>query len=401
MPLFRARFWFSAGLGTGSGFRLFGEGLVNLEIARDAEAAELSLFFKKFQSSGPVEVRVDRRGDFFLPYRMQGDDFRTYVLRDAGETLGVVTFVLQTLWLHGRPTRVAFARDLRIAQNRKAILGWTQHFLPVLEQVRRELGAEHFFSSINKHELSAMNAFVRPRAVKRPFPRYFLFRRFNLISLHGRFPWAPKPLTSLRIRRGSKNIEDALIAYIVRKSREKDLARAWSAEELQRQLGRWKNLRLEDFYAALDARDNIVGCTASWSAGGLEDFVPMAENMNGANFRQFLKFGQFFGWTRTLTKPASRLGMEGTLDFRYLSFLWADHADVFESLAAAAYDEARPNEFLVYLQMRSDLHLRRPWTWVSAKIPSSLYCLVDPEQEPPDFLHPANDRSADLDPFFV
>lgn len=374
---------------------------MNVDIATPEQTQELSRFFKKFETNGPVDIRVDRRGDFFAPYRIQGDDFRTYVLNDETGIHGVVTFVVQEVWLQGQPTRVAFARDLRISSNRRAVMGWTKHFLPVLEELRQDLGVHSVFSSISMYDQAAMNAFTRPRTVKRPFPRYYLFRRFNLVSLHGRFPWAPKPLPSLRIRHANKHFEDALVNYVTRKSRERELGRIWSGDVFYRQLARWPGLNLEDFLIATDHADNIVGCTASWSAGGLEDYIPMNYGIGGHNFRQFLKFGHLFGWTRNITKPVHRLGLEGPLDFRYLNFLFADHEDVFESLAYTAFEEARPTEFLVYLQMRSDLHLRRPRTWVSAKIPSSLYCLVPPTQEQPEFLHPRNDRPVDLGPFFV
>ena len=57
--------------------------------------------------------------------------------------------------------------------------------------------------------------------------------------------------------------------------------------------------------------------------------------------------------------------------------------------------------FLVYAQMRSDLHLRRPLTWVTAKIPYGFYALVPPDTPTPDYLHPANERPIGIEAFFV
>lgn len=376
---------------------------MKLEIATPTQSLELAEFFRRFPLRGPVEMLVDRKPDFFKPYSIQSASHVTYTLRDERDAslLGSVTFVMDDLWVNGQPQKVAFGRDLRILETRQAVLGWTQHFLPVMNEIQTQHGAQHVFSILSQNDARALNAFVRPRLMRRPIPRYFLFRRFNLVSLHGRLPWAPTPLKSLRIRRGSPAIEDALIQYVVRKSRQRELGTLWDADRFLDRLARWDNLTLEDFLVATDAQGNIVGCCAPWSPGGIEERIPLRYNLIAHNFRQFLKFGKFFGWTRTLTKPVYRLGMEASLNFRYLSFLFADNEDIFDSLAWIAYDECRETEFIAYTQMRSDLHLRPPLSWISAKNAHGLYALVPPEQPLPDFMHPSNDRPVELEPFFI
>lgn len=375
---------------------------MKLKIASAEDSLALSDFFKQFPMGGQVEVKIDRHKNFFKAYDTQADKHITYTLRDDQDTIqGMASFLVTDLWIEGAPTTVAIGRDLRIANNRRAILSWGQHFLPVMNEVVQMFNCKHVFSILNLSEMQALNAFVRPRQLKRPIPRYFMYRRFNIVSVHGRLPLTRHPLPHLRIRRGSTQLEDALINYISKKSRQKDLATAWDQQSFQDKLERWEGLKLGDFLIALDRHDNIVGCTAPWSAGGIEDFVPLRYNLLAHNFRQFLKFGHLFGWTRPLTKPANRLIVEDTLNFRYLNFLNADNEDIFESLLWAAYEDAHQNEFLVYTQMRSEFHLRRPLGWVSGKIPFGLYCLVAPDQDPPGFLHPTNERHAELEPFFI
>lgn len=106
------------------------------------------------------------------------------------------------------------------------------------------------------------------------------------------------------------------------------------------------------------------------------------------------------GWTRTLTKPYSRLKIEAGLNFKYMNFLLADNGDIFESLLWKAFDEAQENEFLVYNQTRSEYIYRRPPNWISAKMPFGVYLLMRPDQEPPSFLHPANEKAVEMEPFF-
>ncbi len=376
---------------------------MKLDIAQAQDHTELKEFFKSFPSSGNIDLKTDRPRDFFMRYAIESDQYITYALRDekTSSIEGAASFVIKNLWVNQEETTVAFARDLRISQNRKAILSWGQHALPIMNEIEKTMNAKIFFSVLNMNEIQALNAFLHPRDQRRELPRYYLYRRFHMVSLHGRFPWCINPLPRLKIRRASTRTWDALVQYVVKKSREKNLSSTWTAEKFAEKVERWRGLDLSDFLVAMDSNENIVGCVAPWSSGGIEEFIPMSYSLRAHNFRQFLKFGRWLGWTRTLTKPFSRLKVEAPLNFRYLCFLYADNEDIFESLLHAAFDEARENEFLVYLQMRSDLTLRRPLDWVSAQSPYGLYAMIPPDRDPPEFLHPRNDQPVELEPFFV
>lgn len=373
---------------------------MKLSIAKPEDTAPLAEFFKSFPTRGLVEMKVDRDKDFFAPYSIQAEQHLTYVLRDEDKIEGHASFVIRDVLMKNAVTPVAFGRDLRISSNRRAILEWSQHFLPVMDEVFQMFKCKYLFSVLSMGEVQALNAFVRPRTLKRPLPNYHLYRRFNMVSLHGRLPWAKNPLPHLRIRHGSEANLDELIYYITQKSQARDLSTVWDTQSFHDKLERWKGLKLEDFLIAYDKHDNIVGCVAPWSSGGLQDFIPMHYSLRAHNFRQFLKFGKNFGWTRTLTKPFSRLKVEASLNFKYLNFLFAENADIFEALLWRAYNDAEENEFLVYNQMRSEYIYRRPRNWISAKMPFGVYLLLPPDSEPPEFLHPGNERSIEMEPFF-
>lgn len=373
------------------------------ELASLSDSLKLSDFFKSFPIPGHVAIQIDRKENFFEPYKIQGEMPLTYVLKDptTQEIHGMASFVCQEVSIQNKIVRISFGRDLRIAPNRKAIISWSDHFLPTMKEVQKTHQSEYCFSILNQNEIKAMNAFVRPRQMKRPMPRYFLYRKFNLISVHGKFPWASNPLPHLEIRRGSPLLEADLIEYLCEKGKSRDLAQVFNQESFYEKLVRWKGLRLEDFLIAFDNKGKIVGCTAPWSAGGIEDMIPLQYSIVGHNFRQFLKFGSLFGWTRKLTKPISRLKHEAPLVFKYLTFLNADNEDIFETLLWHAYEMANKNEFLVYTQIKSDRHLRRPFNWITAKNPFNLYAMLSPNEEIPEFLRPSNDRTIEIEPFQV
>lgn len=375
---------------------------MKLEAAQPADNQAILEFFNSFPLKGMLELKIDRRGDFFAPYAVESDRFRTYLLKDHhGQIQGMASFTIKDVLMEGGIQTVAFGRDLRISANRRAIIEWADHFVPTLQNLAETYGVQHFFSVLNMTESAALNTFVRPRHLKRLLPRYFHYRRLHLISVHGRFPWAKNPLPHLQIRSGSSVNVEALIYYLCEKNRRRHLSTYWDSYTFFKQLQRWRGLRIEDFLIAFDKQNNIVGCCAPWKADGIQEYVPLDYSLPAHNFRQFLKFGKVFGWTRNLTKPSYRLQLEETLQFQYLTHLFADNADIFESLLWTAYDRARSNDFLVYSQAPEELIYKRPLHWICAKIPHGLYCMVPPEQNAPDFLNPAKDTPVSVEGFFI
>ncbi len=360
-------------------------------------------FYHQFVIAGPVDLKIERPRSFFSPYEIQSSRFCTYLLedQDSPEILGCVSFVIQEVVLGDKKQTVAIGRDLRIAQNRKAIMGWGEMFLPVIEDLKKKHHVDHLFSTLNMSETKALNTFVRPRQLKRPLPRYHLYRRFNLITVHGQWPWAKKPLPSVRIVRASRHREEELMYYMLQKTTKMDLLPWYDRQSILNQFERWQGLKLSDFLIALDPHENIVGCLAPWRSHQVQSLIPYNYDLRAHNFRQFLKFGNLWGWTRPLTKPVRRLKMETSLQMTYLNFVLSDHPDIFETLLGAAFDSSGPMDFLVYLQMRDQIHLPPPAHWITAKIPYGLYCLLPPETPIPNFLEPSHDNSVYLEPFFV
>ncbi len=378
---------------------------MELRIAAREHNADLIEFYKSFRLDGPVEIKVDRCQDFFEPYRIQSDYHLTYILNEPSKKdfkiEGTASFVIRDALIKGQPVPVAFGRDLRISSNRHAVMNWSRHFLPVLEEVTKAYGCQYVFTVLNMGDVQALNAFVHSRSLKRAMPRYFMFRRLNLVSVHGRWPWASNPLPHVRIERAQPKYYDALQFYIIQKSFSRELATVWNSQSFSAKLERWRKLSLNDFIIAIDKNDNIVGCTVPWSSEGIQEFVPLSYNLRAHNFRQFLKFGRLAGMSRPLTKPVTRLKSEQSLNFNYLCFLHADNEDIFESLLWSAYNQSNKKSFLVYSQVEGELIYRRPLSWITAKLPYAIYLILPPDQEPPDFVGPSNDSPCEMEPFYI
>ncbi|HWU42952.1 MAG TPA: hypothetical protein VN132_05920, partial [Bdellovibrio sp.] len=156
---------------------------MKLEIAKHEETAALAEFYKSFPVRGLVEMKIDRNGDFFAPYDIQAEQHLTYVLKEDEKLEGMASFLVRDVLLDNKVQTVAFGRDLRISTNRRAVMEWAQHFLPVMEEVFQTFDCKYLFSILSMGEVQALNAFVRPRTMKRRLPHYYLYRRFNMISV--------------------------------------------------------------------------------------------------------------------------------------------------------------------------------------------------------------------------
>lgn len=363
---------------------------MRLEVAQEHDGPALSEFYQNFPIKGLVNFKLDRSQDFFAHYKAQSDLFRTYILRDTDHSIqGMASFVFREACLENRVERIALATDLRVAPQRKAILEWSQHFLPVMDSLTHEFNISHFFSLLNMGDPSGgQNTFIRSGLIRRQLPRYYLYRKINLVSLHGRFPWAPKPLEYVRVRTGSEQNKDALLSYILKRAHYRHFSSVWDKSSLDKKIKNLPGFRLENFLIAFDAQENIIGCLAPWNHPLQPKWIPLSYSLRAHNFRQFLKFGNLLGWTRKLSKPI-RSGLESPLQFKHLCFLNVDNEDIFESLLFHAFDRIAPQEFLIYAQVDQDIRTLPPAHWISGTMPYALYSMVSPSHNPPLFLHPS------------
>ena len=358
-------------------------------MAGPSNEGEVENFFEQFSLKSVLDIKIKRPSGFTAPYKLQSDDFETYLLREKdGSLQGLASFIYRDTYFENRPQKIAFATDLRILPSRKAILEWPNHFLPVLRDILKNKGVSGVLSAINTQDPIAFNAFVRPRTVKRPLPRYHLYRKFQLVTLHGKFPWAPPPVKGLRLVRGSENHLEALVEYIQRRAPYRAFSTAWDEKSLFQKMNRLPGFTLKNFWLALDSNGRVVGTVAPWSPLKTQEYCPLSYSLRAHNFRQFLKFAKPLGWTHPLTKPLSRTGEEAPLKFKFLTFASADNEDIFESLLWQAFENTPKDEFLAYSHSLLDFRLNPPKSWITARLPFGLYAVIPPEMDPPGFLHP-------------
>ncbi|MCB0364334.1 MAG: hypothetical protein H6624_01135 [Bdellovibrionaceae bacterium] len=351
--------------------------------ATAADDQKVTDHFKDTTLPGSIDISYQRIGSFFDHYRLQSDDFVTYLLiNDQDQIEAMASLIFRKALVEGEVQTIGFATDLRVSTSRGAILSWSQHFLPVLEEEKAKRNCRYIFSVVAQSQKQAYNAFVRPRSMKRRLPRYYLFRRFQIVSLHGLLPWRPRPLPSILVKRAQESDREALYAYILKKKSLRPLTFSLSLESIHQNLERWKDLHLENFLLAKDKDNNILGCTGIWSPSQTQRVYSHGYSPEALTLKEGLHLLSFLGMGKRLP-PVSQ-----PLEFCYLTHLFAENPDIFYSLLYTAYKSTTKNEFLVYTHFDHYWLSLPPRGFLSSSMPGGFYCVLSPDQPVPDFLKP-------------
>lgn len=360
--------------------------------ATDQDNDRLLHYYSGHPFPGDVRLKIQRMFNFFNQYRLQSDDYCTYMLlNESDEIEAVASLVFREAVIEGAKQTIGYATDLRVSTNRRAITTWAQHFLPILEDERKSRNCKYIFSTVARSQRQAYNAFIRPRNVRRPIPRYHLFRRFQLITLHGLWPFHSQPLPGIRVRSATENDIDRVALFILRQTEDSPLSYYTSVNDFANALERWRDLKIQNFLLAFDKNDRLIGCVAPWLAERIQRVYPMSYNSTANNMHDMLKLFSVFG----VSHPLPNVGQE--MPIRYLTHLYAENPDIFYSLLHAAYTLSGKNEFLLYPHFEGHLQSLPPRSFISAEMNFGYYCILSPSDPLPDFLKP---RSLNVAPVF-
>lgn len=360
--------------------------------ATEHDNERLLHYYTKMSLPGPIHLQMRRMFNFFNHYRMQTDDFVTYILQnDEKKIEAIASLLFRDGFISGEPETIGFATDLRVSPTRQAILHWSQNFFPLLEQEKAKHNSRYVFSIVPHAQRQVYNAFIRPRNLRRGLPRYHLFRRFNVVTLHGLWPFHDLPLSGIKIRTAIKEDFAPLAHYLIGKTENRPLKYFNTVDGFRTQLNRWHDLHLENFLIAFDSYNNIIGCTAPWSSERVQRLTPVEYDDKSKNFQDILRV---LNWVR-VAHPLSKQGQE--LSFKYLTHLYADNPDIFYSLLYNAFHQSSKKEFLVYTHFNGELLTLPPRSFISGEVPYGLYCILSATDPIPDFLKP---RSMQEPPVF-
>ena len=365
--------------------------------ATTSDSKLLNRFFTSVPISGSIEIKIAREEQFFSFYQRLNLPYKTFILEDGDEILGTASFLMRELQFNEKTLKVAQACDLRIAPNRKAILSWSKFFLPLIEEIRITENCDSFITSINHTETQAMNAFIRPKIRRPEQPAYSLSRKYNLISIHGNYPWQSGLNENISIRAYNSSDKDELIQFVSERLKNYCFVPTLLAENMADYIQRSFLYSWSQFLIAFSREKKIIGCVQPISSSLLQDYLPQDYNQQAHNFRQFLKVAQWLRLGRKLTKPYSRSKKQEALNFRMLHFFLYDHAEVQKALLHAAFLSSKQNEFLVYAAEKDDYTKLPPKGSIYAEVPYGVYNIETPDRDNLFELGLNNDQPAWLD----
>lgn len=353
--------------------------------ATEADSDELIHFLsgQPFLSGPPVDLLIERTGSFFDKFRMQSNDFDTFIIRDyQGKITGTASVVYRTGLINGTPTILAFGSDLRIANDREAIIEWRKLFFPKFKESLEKRNCKMAFATVNFSQGSALNSLIRPRNPRRDTPRFFLLRKFDFVSLHGRSPFIQgNPLNTVKIFEGEANDLEPLVNYLNKKSRNILFAFPYTVELMQERFKSWSGLSLDNFLIAKDVRGNIVGCCAPWKSRSQYINVTKYSGI-GTSFKNLMRAGSLLGFVKSLPSVGHHLNM------KYLTHLQADNPDIFRRMLKTALRRTVKDEFLAYINFERDPLKLPPRVFVTSTIPFALYSVLPPGMPLPSYLYP-------------
>lgn len=358
---------------------------MKVNIAKPSDSDRLTKFFSQSPLPGHLSIQLHRSHNYFNKYKLYSDDFVTYMMTDDhNEIHATATLAFMEAVLEGKEQTIGIATDLRIAKSRGSLLSWSNNFLPILLEEREKRNCQYFFSPIGRSRIEAFKTFIRPRSVSRNFPRYHLFRKFNVVTIHGQYPFSPAPLHTIDIEFAKQSELDALQNFIQRHQRKRPFYIIKKTFDLETYIQSWPGLSIDQFLIVKDKKKNIIGCMALWDGRNIETIEAVTKSKRVKTFEQTLNGLSYFGLTHRLTQSKNNF-----LNQLQINFLYANNPDIFYSMLKRAYSMCPKTHFLSYLHYENQMTYMPPRSFISQTIPYNVYCLLAPNDPIPSFLKPS------------
>lgn len=241
--------------------------------AADGEAC--GDLFARVAMDTDLVLSVDRRHDFDALYRMHSDHWTCWVGERDGDLAGMGTVLVRDGYVAGRPMKVGYLGDLRLAPGVRGqgLLG--RFYGPALQAAVDTTGARVFLTAVIASNTRAIAALTGPDATARGIPPYTLLRPFSLRALHATVPRRARR-TRVAVRRATAADIPALASLLDTDGRARPYGYKLDEGALRRRLATWPGLCITDFLLAVDRSGDLVGCLAAWNADEVKRTIVLA-----------------------------------------------------------------------------------------------------------------------------
>ena len=246
----------------------------------DDEAARCALFARVTMDSDVV-LSVRRDPDFDALYRLQTDDWLSWVGQLDGRIEAMGTVLVRDGYVGGERRRIGYLGDLRLSRRAEGRLLLDRVFGPLLSEAAERFGCDLFLSAVIASNTRALRALTvrTARAERGGRPVYTPLMDFDIRSLHllaPRLRWGAGARDSVSVRRAADADVPRLARLLDADGRRRPFGYVVSEGELRRRLATWPGLHVESFYLAERGDGELAGCIALWDAAPVKRLVVTA-----------------------------------------------------------------------------------------------------------------------------
>lgn len=248
---------------------------VRVRRAERADNEDLCRLFESISMEADLDLSIRRNPDFFALYRIQGRAWECWVGETQKGVGGMGAIVVRDGYLGGRPARIGYLGDLRLAPDFQGQKLVPRFYGPILRDAATRYGCDVFLTTIIASNRRAIRALTGPRARSAGIPPYEPVRSFGIRAVHLTVP-LPRPPSRFVVEQATAGCVSELADFLDADGRRRPFGYAMSELELHRRLQDWPGLEISSFYIARDRDGALVGCVALWDPGAVKRTVVRA-----------------------------------------------------------------------------------------------------------------------------
>jgi hypothetical protein len=307
---------------------------IEFRLATRVDDPDIRQLLRKNPLQGEICVSLEREPDAFLAGSVEGEQHHTIVARDGaeGSLVGMASRSVYSGFLNGESCRIGYLSQLRVDREYRGRAGLLSRGYALMRSLRTPEDSPFDITTIIADNRPARRVLG---AGLPDLPTYRQLEAFTTLVVPVWRRAKTKPPEDVRIERGSLETIEAIAGCLERNRSRYQFPPRWTAVDLLSP-ERSRGLAPRDFFVALRS-DTVVGCLALWDQSSFKQIVVRGYGPRMRRLRPWVDIG-----ARLLGAP--RLPEPGwPISHTYVSHVAVDddRQDVFASLVARAYNEAR------------------------------------------------------------
>jgi hypothetical protein len=281
---------------------------------------------------GDVALRIDRAPDFFALNRLEGSRWKVAVVDGPHRRpIACVATAERRVWLHGRPTTIVYAGDLKVHPDFRDTRTADALERFVLNVARDSAGES---TPVLLSVLAGNTAMERRTLGPRGLPKLQRFATLHSYAIPLLWPRRSFHGVDIRVEHASASDLDEMAKLWSNIAPSRQFMAVLDADSLRQWIDSAPGLRIEDYLVARDRRNRVIGFVGLWDQSGMKTLRVLRYSPALSVLRGVVNaLAPFVGAT-----PPPPIGQP----LRYASAVHVcvpgDRPDILRALALAAYD---------------------------------------------------------------